>query len=135
MRVVVDTNIILVAVSRRSPYNWVFQKLKNGEFKLCVSTEILGEYAEVIERHMGAEVSQVVLQAITELPNVEKVEVFYRWQLVRDPDDNKFTDCAIAARAKCLVTNDSDFRALEEIDFPKVTILSLKEFKEHLENH
>ena len=85
MRVVVDTNIILVAVSRRSPYNWVFQKLKNGEFKLCVSTEILAEYAEVIERHMGAEVSQVVLQAITELPNVEKVEVFYRWQLVRDP--------------------------------------------------
>lgn len=133
MRIVIDTNIMLVAISRRSPYNWVFQYLKNGRFTLCVSTEILSEYAEIIERHMGTATSQVVLQAITELPNVEKVEVFYRWQLIKDPDDNKFTDCAIAARAQYLITNDSDFQVLKQIDFPKVNVLNLEEFNKHLE--
>ena len=133
MRVVIDTNIILVSISRRSPFNWVFQQLKKGDYVLCVSTEILAEYAEIIEQHMGIDVAESTLQAITELPNVEHIEVFYRWNLIKDADDNKFTDCAIAAQAQYLVSNDSDFRILKTIDFPKVNVILLEEFEAILE--
>lgn len=45
-----------------------------------------------------------------------------------DPDDNKFVDCAIAENATFIVSNDSHFSVLREIDFPKLILKSLQEF-------
>ena len=42
-----------------------------------------------------------------------------------DADDNKFVDCAIAANAKYVVTDDNHFDILKRIDFPKVDIISI----------
>ena len=42
-----------------------------------------------------------------------------------DPDDNKFVDCAVAANAKFVVTDDGHFDVLKQIDFPKVNIIGL----------
>lgn len=42
--------------------------------------------------------------------------------------DNKFIDCAIAANADYIVTNDKHFNVVKNIDFPKVNILSIQEF-------
>ena len=53
MKVVLDTNVLLVSISRKSPFNWIFQKLIDGAFKLCVTTDILLEYEEIIAQHMG----------------------------------------------------------------------------------
>ena len=50
-----------------------------------------------------------------------------------DKDVNKFVDCAIAANAKCIVTEDKHFRVLKNIPFPKVEVLGLEEFKCYLE--
>ena len=46
-------------------------------------------------------------------------------------DDNKFVDCAIAAEAKCIVTNDHHYDVLNTIPFPKVEVVSLVEFIGH----
>ncbi len=67
---VLDDNLFLVSISRRSPYHWVFQKLIKGAYQISVTTEILSEYAEKIEEHMGKEVAEAALQALMELPNV-----------------------------------------------------------------
>ena len=45
-----------------------------------------------------------------------------------DVDDNKFVDCAIAANAELIVTNDKHFNVLKTVDWPKLTILGIKEF-------
>lgn len=37
------------------------------------------------------------------------IEVYYRWQLLKDKDDNKFTDCYVAANAEYLLTHDTGF--------------------------
>ena len=50
-----------------------------------------------------------------------------------DPDDNKFVDCAVAADAEYIVTNDSHFNILKHTDWPKITIIAIKEFYETLE--
>jgi len=58
----------LVCISRRSQLNWIFQKLINGEFTICVTTDILLEYAEIIEQHMGKSVSENILGVLENLP-------------------------------------------------------------------
>ncbi len=54
MNIVLDTNVLLVSISTRSSSNWVFQQLVEGGYTLSVTTDILDEYAEIIEQHMGA---------------------------------------------------------------------------------
>lgn len=34
MKVVIDTNILLVSISRRSPFHWIFQRLLDGGYPL-----------------------------------------------------------------------------------------------------
>jgi len=78
---------------------------------------------------MGIKASSLALETLLELPNVEKVEVYYRWNLIKDSDDNKFTDCALAAGAQYLVSNDKDFNILKMIPFPKISLLTIDEFE------
>lgn len=132
MRVVLDTNILLVSVSQKSDLHWIFAALKRREYTLCVTTEILNEYAEILEQHMGSTVSENVLGALENLPNVEKITTWYRFNLLKDLDDNKFVDCAIACNAHFIVTHDNDFKILATIPFPKVDSIDTKEFKRHL---
>lgn len=103
--------------------------MKN-RFTLCVTTDILLEYEEVIARHLGSEISQAVLDAVTDLPNLLLVNKYIFWRLIeQDPDDNKFVDCAIACNAKYLVSEDKHFRILKDIPFPKVNVVGVEDFK------
>jgi putative PIN family toxin of toxin-antitoxin system len=129
VKVVLDTNILLVSISRRSPFNWIFQQLITGRYQLCVTTEILSEYSEIIEEHMGKDVAEAVLKAMLELPNMERIEIYYKWNLIKDADDNKFSDCTVSAGAEYLVTQDKDFNVLKELEFPKIEVISAEEFK------
>jgi uncharacterized protein len=133
MRIVLDTNVLLVSISERSPFHWIFKALISGHFMLCVTTDILLEYAEVLERHMGAEVSDSVLGVLDNLINVYQITSYYRFDLIKkDKDDNKFVDCAIAANAHYLVTEDQDFNVLNTIEFPKVKVLRTMDFHQLL---
>lgn len=128
-KVVLDTNVLLVSISQRSRLHWIFQSLIENKYILCVSTEMLAEYAEIIEQHMGSDTSTSVLGVIQNLPNVHWVTAYYRFHLLKDEDDNKFVDCAISANAEYIVTHDKDFNLLKNIEFPKVHILDTDAFK------
>ncbi len=43
MKVVLDTNVLLVAISRKSDYYSIFDAFLQGKFELCVTTDILDE--------------------------------------------------------------------------------------------
>jgi putative PIN family toxin of toxin-antitoxin system len=123
LKVVLDTNILLVSISPKSAYHWVFQKFIAEEFVLCVTTDILQEYEEIIGNHMGGEVANTVLQIIENSINVKFITKYFRWNLISiDPDDNKFVDCAISSNAKYIVTNDKHFNILKNVEFPKTIV-------------
>ncbi len=61
MKVVLDTNILMVSVSIKSKYYWVFEAFLKKEYDLCVTTDILMEYEEIIAIHMGKEVAYTIL--------------------------------------------------------------------------
>jgi putative PIN family toxin of toxin-antitoxin system len=128
MKVVLDTNVLLVCISDRSKLHWIFKAFLNKRFSLCVTTEILNEYAEIIERHMGPEVSKSILALFENSNNVEFIKHYFRFQLLKDADDNKFVDCAIASNANFIVSHDKDFDILKSIPFPKVDVINTTVF-------
>jgi uncharacterized protein len=131
MRVVLDTNILLVSVSIRSKYHWVYRSLLDQKYEIAVSNSILNEYEEKIGEHWHPDVAKDVIRALLELPNVIPTLISFEFGLiVQDPDDNKFVDCVVASNADYLVSNDKDFSVLKSISFPQVRVLSISEFKE-----
>jgi putative PIN family toxin of toxin-antitoxin system len=133
MKIVLDTNCLLISVSSRSQFFWLWQAFLKGKFVICYTTEILNEYAEIQSRHVSANFANTMIDTITNAKNAEQITVYYKWALIAtDPDDNKFVDCAISANAKYIVSNDRHFNILKEIDFPKVDIVTIDEFKEKI---
>ncbi len=50
--------------------------------------------------------------------NIRQMEPQYRFAVITaDPDDNKFCDCAIAAEAEFVVTDDAHFAALRSAGY------------------
>ncbi|WP_020594731.1 putative toxin-antitoxin system toxin component, PIN family [Spirosoma panaciterrae] len=129
MRVLLDTNILLVITPYFSAYRWVYDALKEGRFELVVSTEILAEYAEVLERQYSAIFAERTLLALDNFPTVIRVEPAFRFLLIpNDPDDNKFIDAAVIGNADYIVTNDGHFEHVSTIPFPKIDILAFDAF-------
>jgi putative PIN family toxin of toxin-antitoxin system len=129
MKIVLDTNVLLTIISQKSINRSVFDSFLNEKYTLCVTTDILAEYAEIIEKHMGTMAAQTLLELLIEQSNVEMVTRYYVWNLIyADPDDNKFVDCAIACNAKYIVSEDKHFNALKSISFPKVEVIGVEQF-------
>ena len=133
MRLVVDTNVLLNAILPTSGNYWLFDGIINGTFTLCVSNEILTEYSEIFARFYGSSVAENFLTALTYSPFVERINVYFHWLAIEaDPDDDKFVDCALAANAHCILTNDRHFKVLEFREFPKITVLKPDELRQQV---
>jgi predicted nucleic acid-binding protein len=88
------------------------------------------EYEEKITERYSTKTAELVLSILNVAPNVIFAEAYFKWNLVEnDADDNKFVDLTIADNADYLVTNDKHFGALKTVDFPKLNIVSIDEFK------
>ena len=130
MRIVLDTNILVRAVSGRSINSFVFDKLFNQKYTLCVSTEILLEYEEILSRIYDKETAELVISALLLLPNVIRIEVYYNMRLIfADADDDKFVSCAFASNAHFIVTEDKHFKVLKKTPFPQIEVISYEKFK------
>ncbi len=128
-KIVLDTNCLISSLSRRGQYYPVWQGFQTGQYVLCVSTEILEEYAEKIAEKMSIQVATNVIHLLLESEFVELINPYFSLHLIEDDhDDDKFVDCAFAANATFIVSDDKHFEALKEIQFPKILVLKLKEF-------
>lgn len=128
-KIVLDTNCLISSLSKRGQYYPVQKGLQAGEYILCVSTDILEEYAEIITQKMSVEVATNVIHLLLESKFVELIDPYFRLQLIEaDHDDNKFVDCAFSANATYIVSNDKHYDVLKEVEFPQILVLKLKEF-------
>lgn len=132
MRIVLDTNCLIQSIPKRSPFRVVWESILTGENILCVSNEIIEEYMEILQKLTDERTAALVVKTIIENPFVEFITPYYQFHLINtDPDDNKFADCAIAAAARYVVTNDHHFDVLRlKNTFPTVDVINLKDFLE-----
>jgi len=134
-RIVLDTNCLIAILSRKGNYFPVWQGLHQGKYILCVSNDIIEEYEEILSIKTNATIASNVIQAIINSPFVEFIDTYFHFHLIeQDKDDNKFVDCAIAANAQYIVSEDSHFKHLKNIPFPFVNVIRLGEFMNLLIN-
>jgi putative PIN family toxin of toxin-antitoxin system len=128
--VVVDTNVFISSfLNPHGSPRRIIDLLKTGKIVLCISSDIIEEYIEVLVR----------LGLTGERELVELLELFKRSDCIRyvtptekldvlkaDPDDNKFLECAIAAEAPFIISGDKHLKGLRK--FRNVEILTPGEF-------
>jgi uncharacterized protein len=112
----------------------MFDALRANSFYFAISNEILEEYEEIIGEFYSPAVATNVVELLLNHQNAIWVSPTYRWNLIEDQDDNKFTDCAVACCADYIVTHDRHFEVLKKIPFPKLETLNLHQLKEILFN-
>ena len=129
-RVVLDTNVFISSFFGGNPRK-IIDLWKSGRIVWCLSPPIIEEYVKVLER-MGlqnehelnellglfAQGRHVLFTAKT--PHLHVVE--------KDPDDDKFIECAVALQAGFVISGD---KALQDIaDYMGIYILSPRQFLE-----
>jgi len=130
MKIVLDTNCLLPAIFENSPYFWLWEAFGEDKFSLCCSTKMLEEYGELLTSFYSVEISESVINTITNASNFIPVVPYFKWDLiVADPEDNKFADCALNTGADYIVTNDKHFNILKVINFPHVKVVDIETFK------
>jgi predicted nucleic acid-binding protein len=105
MRVILDSNVLLVSLPKLSKYRRIFDDFLNSSIILIISNEVITEYYEVISRFANDVVASNVLELLLIRANVEKFEIYYNWKIItEDFDDNKFVDLA-GTKLSCAVVN------------------------------
>jgi len=130
MTVVIDTNVSITTIPSTSNYRPIFNAILANKIKWAVSESILQEYLEIIDlKSSKPNTADNFAELVLQLKAFYKVEVYYNWNLIDvDKDDNKFVDCAIAANATYIVSNDKHFNCLKAIEFPRISVLNSDEF-------
>jgi len=135
IRAVVDTNVFVSSFFGGNPRK-IIDLWKSGKITLCLSKPIVNEYIDVLRRlglqnekeldellSLFAHGYQVIFTSKT--PELSVVE--------KDPDDNKFIECAVALKAEFVITGD---RALKEIkEYMAINIVNPKDFISHYSLH
>ena len=129
MRIVLDTNSLIMAISAKNLYHKAWLAFLYGKYTLCITNEIIEEYLEVISRNINPYVAEKIVSTILTRKNMIKLDPHFRFNLIeKDKDDNKFVDCAIAGNASYIVTEDHHFNILKEINFPRITVINIDDF-------
>jgi putative PIN family toxin of toxin-antitoxin system len=117
MIVVVDTNAVLGAFTEKHAHRPLLDAAFGGQIVWAVSTDILLEYEEILAQRSGlARATQAMhlVETMVDAGLCIRTTLHYRWRLIAaDPDDDKFADCAIAAEADWIITEDAHFDVLK----------------------
>ena len=128
IRVVVDTNVFISSFFGGNPRK-VIDLWKSGELTLCLSRPIVDEYIEVLRR-LGLQDEKELEELLglfahgfhlvytAKTPDLNVVE--------EDPDDDKFIECAVALKAKFVITGDSAVKKIQA--YMNIKIVSPREF-------
>jgi putative PIN family toxin of toxin-antitoxin system len=108
LRLVIDTNILVsAALKPHGLQRTVFLVAIAKPARMYITEAILAEYRDVLARpefKIRKGLRQQLLQLIKN--HARLVTPVRALHLARDPDDNKFLECADAARADYLVTGN-----------------------------
>ncbi|KAA9354789.1 putative toxin-antitoxin system toxin component, PIN family [Larkinella humicola] len=132
-KLVIDTNVLVSAlISRSYPARIVEDILIERKATLILSEAIWEEYVDVLNRAKFARFSEfkknaeILLLRLDEL--AEKVVPTETVMLIKDVDDNKFLEAALAAQAHYLVTGNSN-----DFTFSKIRLTQIVSPKEYWE--
>ena len=135
MRIVLDTSVLVSASRSRQGASFALMSmLPNPRFEFALSVALYTEWQEVLTRpeHLppGLQREDVLayLQYLTSIAHLQ--DVYYLWRpFLRDPDDDRVLECAVASNSQYLVThNIQDFQRIVELGVTPITPASFLAF-------
>ena len=127
MKIVVDTNVVISGVFFGGNPRQIVEAVVNGNINAYATTEILDEYMGIIEsmieRKQGRLNQSILSPFFSSLKMIESKTVV---EVSRDPDDDKFIECAVDAEALYIVSGDNDL--LDIGKYEDIQIITAKEF-------
>lgn len=125
MKIVLDTNVLISGIFWKGlPYK-ILDMWAHDHVHVFASRKILEEYSEVLNRIDQSRTLAKKWQLFI-VENITLVEVKEAIQLSRDPHDDKFINCALAANASYIVSGDKDLLVLKKVS--KIKIVTPAEF-------
>jgi len=122
LKAVLDTQILLRGAASATPSvtSRIYTAWDAGRFILLLSEPILTEIDDVLSRPeviSKLRMTPIEAGALIELVRRRSTRVTPAVAITqsRDPDDNKFLDCAVAGSADYIVSGDADLLSLREV--------------------
>jgi putative PIN family toxin of toxin-antitoxin system len=126
-RVVADSNVLISALHRRGTPQTIVDLARTSEVDLYLSPFILDEVHGILDRKLGWDNRRIELTLLGLRLAATIVDPGPPWlHVLADEPDNRILECAVAARARYVVTGDRRLRALGK--FRRVRILSPRAF-------
>ena len=113
---VVDTNVFVSALWGSLSASAIYAAFRDGRFTLATSEPLLEELTDVLARpRFRSTIAASEAKRLIRLLRLEATRVPQpkkRVTACRDPKDDAVLECAVAARASCVVTRDEDLLVL-----------------------
>lgn len=127
MRIVVDTNILISGIFFGGKPRELLHMCFSERFQMVCTEDIFIVYMETIDRltvKTGKDIKTEIEPILIE--NLEFIENRIFDTYSRDPDDDKFINCAMSGEIQYIVSGDKDLLVLKEIN--GIEIITAAEF-------
>ena len=133
MRIVIDTNVVASGIVFGGKPERLLELAIKNDVEMCVSPQILAEYDEIIARLSAKYPNRAIAISLKDLTdNALLVSPSQTVTVCRDPDDNKFIECAMEGKCLYIVSGDNDLLDLRS--YADVEIVTVAEFFEQYGN-
>jgi putative PIN family toxin of toxin-antitoxin system len=139
MRAVLDTNVLVSSLIKPgSVPDRIIEKWKAHIFEICLSEPLLDELMDVLNRprikraiSVSSEEMRKFLAVIREEGVFQRIETEVSETVLKDPDDDRILETAIAAEADVIVSGDRHL--LDLGSYKGIPILTPRQFLAMLE--
>ncbi len=129
MRIVIDTNVLISGVFFGGFPRKILSAVVGQKIFACATAEIIIEYEEIVQEMISRKQGHINRSILSPLIKAMKIiEPVTHIKVCRDPDDNKFLECAKDSHALYIVSGDKDLLIIEQ--YENVQIVTAKEFCE-----
>ena len=126
MRILIDTNILISGLFFGGLQKKLLAELDEN-FNVCVNEKILSEYNQQIDKKISNpkyNLNEKIREKF--FSSLKSFEIKSDLKICRDPDDDKFINCAIDAKAIYIVSGDKDLLTIK--NFAGIEIVTAREF-------
>ena len=131
MRVVIDTNVVISGAFFGGIPRKIMEMAIDERFSVCANDNIVQEYKETTQEMIAdkkGHINENVLSSF--LRELELLSPQSSLSVCRDPDDDKFINCAIDAKAIYVVSGDKDLLSMGQVE--GILMITAREFYDKL---
>ena len=134
VKLVVDTNLVVSALLKpQSNPALVISLILRGDCSLCLTQDIMTEYAEVLAREKFQRLDRPKVNEL--LSKLKKLALWIEpkvslHEVVQDPADNTLLECALEAKADFFITGNIHHFPFKK--YRQTLIVTAAEFMSHI---